>query len=121
MFAICLKDNDQYIGNARLGNIDWVNKCSTYGRLIGKEDFKNRGLGSEALILLLKYGFKNLGLNRIASSALSTNIISIKSNLKIGMKKEGILREASFKNGKFVDRIQLSMISKDFFKIYGSK
>ena len=119
MFAICLKENDKYIGNARLGNIDWINKCSTYGRLIGAEEYKNKGLGSEALILLLKYGFKTLGLNRIASSALATNIISIKSNIKIGMKKEGILRQASFKNGKYIDRVQLSMLSKDFFKKYG--
>ena len=87
MFAICLKDNNEYIGNARLGNIDWINKCSTYGRLIGEKKYKNKGLGSEALVLLLKYGFKTLGLNRIASSALITNKISIKSNIKIGMKK----------------------------------
>ncbi len=119
MFAICLKENNKYIGNARLGNIDWVNKCSTYGRLIGDKKYKGKGLGSEALILLLRYGFQTLGLNRIASSALATNKISIKSNLKIGMVKEGILKEASFKNGKFVDRIQLSMIAKNFFKRYG--
>ena len=119
MFAICLKENDKYIGNARLGNIDWINKCSTYGRLIGEEKYKNKGFGSQALILLLRYGFITLGLNRIASSALITNTISIKSNLKIGMKKEGILRQASFKNGKFVDRVQLSMLSDDFKKLYG--
>ena len=75
-------------------------------------------MGSEALVLLLKYGFKTLGLNRIASSALITNKISIKSNIKIGMKKEGILRKASFKNGKYIDRVQLSMLKTDYEKLY---
>lgn len=121
MFAICLKENDEYIGNARLGNIDWINKCSTYGRLIGEKKYKSIGLGSEALILLLNYGFRTLGLNRIASSALVTNKISIKSNLKIGMKKEGILRKASFKNGRYVDRLQLSMLRTDYEKKYKKK
>ncbi len=118
MFAICLKENNQYIGNARLSNIDWVNKSASYGRLIGGNKHKGKGYGSEALILLLRYGFKTLGLNRISSSAIITNKSSIKSNLKIGMVKEGILKEASFKNGKYFHRIQFSMLAKNFIKKY---
>ena len=119
MFGICTVKDNLYIGNARLSRIDWINKCCIYGRLIGNEDYKNKGYGSEALVLLLRYGFETLGLNRIYSSAIVTNKASIKSNLKVGMKKEGIFREASFKDGRFIDRLALSFLAKDFFKKYG--
>ena len=58
-------------------------------------------------------------MNRVYSSAVITNKISVRSNLKIGMKKEGIFKEASFKNGKFVDRVAFAFLAKDFFKRYG--
>ena len=119
MFAICKNEDGMYIGNGRLSQIDWVNKECVYGRLIGEKNLKGKGFGSEALILLLRYAFSVLGMNRVYSSAVITNKISIRSNLKIGMKKEGIFKEASYKNGKFVDRVAFAVLAKDFFKRYG--
>lgn len=119
MFAICKNEDGMYIGNGRLSQIDWVNKECVYGRLIGEKNLKGKGFGSEALILLLRYAFSVLGMNRVYSSAVITNKISIRSNLKIGMKKEGIFKEASYKNGKFVDRVAFAFLAKDFFKRYG--
>jgi RimJ/RimL family protein N-acetyltransferase len=33
MFAICVKENGCYIGNARLSGIEWINHLCAYGRL----------------------------------------------------------------------------------------
>lgn len=119
MFAICkLKDNT-YIGNGRLSQLDWINRECVYGRLIGNKKAQGKGYGSEALILLLRYAFSVLGMNRVYSSAVVTNKSSIKSNIKIGMTKEGIFREASYKKGKFYDRIAFSFLAREFYKIYG--
>ena len=119
MFAICLKKDNKYIGNIRLSSIDWINKCCAYGRLIGNKGCRGKGYGSEALILILRYGFEVLGMNRMYTSVIKTNKASVKSSLKIGVKKEGILRKASFKQGKFFDRVSLSILAKDFFNKYG--
>jgi RimJ/RimL family protein N-acetyltransferase len=43
MFAVCDKETDQYIGNARLSAIDWVNRRCAYGRLIGVPEYRGRG------------------------------------------------------------------------------
>ena len=61
MFAICLQEDDTYIGNARLSDIDWVNRKCTSGQLIGEQRYRGRGFGSESLVLLFRYGFHELG------------------------------------------------------------
>ena len=118
MFAICIKRNNKYIGNIRLSSIDFVNKRCSFGRLIGDKNSQGKGYGSEALILVLRYAFETLGMNRVYSAIAKENNASFKSNIKVGMKKEGLLKEALFKNGKFIDEIIFSILSKDFFKKY---
>jgi ribosomal-protein-alanine N-acetyltransferase len=117
-FAVCDRETDRFVGNARLSEIDWVHRVAYYGRLMSPE-FSGKGYGSDALIQLLRYGFHKLGLNRIWSSAWVGNRISIQSNRKVGMVEEGILRQNVFKNGRFEDAVILAMIREDFDRIHG--
>ena len=64
MFAVCLVDGDEYIGNVKLGSIDWINRHASYGRLIGSNNSRGLGLGTESLVLLAYYAFYVLNLNR---------------------------------------------------------
>ena len=120
MFAVCLNEDDTYIGNARLSNIDWVNRCASYCRMFGHSSGRGQGFGAEALVLLLRYGFHHLGLNRIFSAAIGENSKSLRSNDRVGMKREGVRQQASFKNGRFRDTIALSMLREDFDRLHGS-
>jgi RimJ/RimL family protein N-acetyltransferase len=119
MFAICDLETGTYIGNARLASIDYINRTATYGRLLGHPDYKGRGYGTEALILLLRYGFHDLGLNRIWSTMWVENEPSDRSNTKVGMVREGIMREAVYKNGRFWDTVILAMLRADFDRLHG--
>ena len=118
MFAVCLRENNEYIGNARLSKIDWIHRSATYGRLMGPK--RGSGLGTESLILLLRYGFHFLGLNRIFSTVWEKNEISLKSNDRVGMAREGVMRQAVYKDGKFHNTIVLSMLREEFDKLHGS-
>ena len=119
MFAICLKENDTYIGNARLSSVNWVHRRCMYGRLIGEAEYRTRGYGSEALILLLRYGFHHLGMNRIDSAAYADNEVSLASNRKVGFKREGVMRQASYKDGRFHDLVMLAMLRSEFDELHG--
>jgi RimJ/RimL family protein N-acetyltransferase len=119
LFAICDKSNDKYIGNARLSRINWINRTAEYGRMIGLSEYRGKGYGTDALIQLFRFGFHNIGLNRIWSTAWIENKVSLASNSKMGMVVEGTMRQAVFKNGKFHDTVILSMIREDFDKKYG--
>ena len=61
MFAVCDIETHKHIGNARLSYIDWVHRTARYGWLIGASGKRGRGIGSEALVLLLRFGFHHLG------------------------------------------------------------
>jgi len=119
MFAICDKETDRYFGNARLSQIDWIHRTCLYGRLIGIKEYRGKGYGTDALIALFRFGFHTLGLNRIWSTAWIGNKISLASNDKVGMTREGIMRQAVFKSGQFHDTVILSMLREDFDRLHG--
>ena len=119
MLAICDRQTDRYIGNARLSSIDWIHRIAVYGRLIGPPEYRGGGYGSDALVQLLRHGFHNLGLNRIWSIAWGGNELSLGSNDKIGMVREGIARDYCFKNGQFYDGVYLSMLRREFDERHG--
>lgn len=84
MFAVCLKNSDQYIGNARLHSIDYKKKQAFYGRLIGLAGFRGQGIGTELLGLIAKFAFEYLELDIIKTGVRKNNIGSINSNIKAG-------------------------------------
>lgn len=118
MFAVCDKQTDKYIGNARLHSIDWVHRSAGYGRLMSPE-CQGKGYGTDALIQLLRYGFHTLGLNRIYTFVWAGNAASLASNERVGVTREGVLRQAFFKNGRFQDGIVLAMLREDFDRLHG--
>lgn len=120
LFAVCDRETDTHIGNARLSNIDWVHRTALYGRLMGHSGYRGKGHGTDALIQLLRFGFHHLGLNRIWSAAVVSNEVSLRSNDKVGMTREGTLRQFVFINGRFRDAISLSMLREDFDRIHGT-
>ncbi len=118
IFAICDKESGVHIGNARLSYIDWIGRTAVYGWLIGDREYRQRGFGADALIQLLKYGFYQLGMNRIWAPVLALNKASLRSSEKAGLKKEGVLREFAFVNGRFDDAVAFSMLRREFDEIH---
>jgi len=120
MFAVCVKEDDRYIGNARIRKIDKENKRCTYGRLIGDLEYRGKGIGTEVLELILRYAFVNLGMNRVWTEIFDDNEVSIRSNEKAGMRQEGIIRQAYYKNGSPKDVVMMSMLREEFDHIYAN-
>lgn len=120
LFAVCANEDGTYIGNARLAQIDAVNRVAGYGRLIGHPDYRGKGYGTEALVLLMRYAFHHLGLNRVQGGPIIGNDRSIRSNEKAGMTIEGIMRQRFWKNGTFYDARLVSMLREDFDRIHGT-
>ena len=67
MFAICVKEDDTYIGNARISSIDYNHSKCSYGRFIGNVKYRGTGFGSEVLKLILFHCFLRLNLNRVST------------------------------------------------------
>lgn len=112
-FAVVNKITNKHIGNVKIGPINWVDRRSQYGRLLSKDEW-GKGYGSEILLLIMKYVFEVLNLNKLHDSALSSNHASIQSVQKAGMEIEGELNDYSYHNGKY-ESITLYGITKKLY------
>ena len=91
------------IGTCQLFNINWVHRNAELQIRIGDNGSQSRGLGSEAIKLLVNFGFQDLNLHRIHLHVFTTNERAIWAYEKCGFVREGVLREAAHINGEFVD------------------
>tara|TARA_A100001011_G_C14245357_1_gene815274 strand:+ start:516 stop:1082 length:567 start_codon:yes stop_codon:yes gene_type:complete len=108
-FAVIEKNTNKYIGNAKLGPIDWINRTADYGRMIGAKDMQGKGYGTEMAKMLLYYAFMILNLNKVTAGTVENNLSSIKSNEKIGLEKEGVLKQQLYREGQYKDVIKMGI------------
>lgn len=117
ILAICLKENDKYIGNSILNHFDWINRSAESGTMIGDKSEWGKGYGVEALMLKLKFAFRERGLERVSACTLESNIGSQRVGEKCGFVQEGFIRNSVFKNGKFHNQYISSVLRADWEKI----
>jgi ribosomal-protein-alanine N-acetyltransferase len=112
-WGIARKGSDELIGTC--GYYDW-NKTSH--RVEIGYDLEpahwGEGIMSEALHAVLRYGFEEMGLNRVQAIIDSENVRSIKLVERLGFKKEGILRQNSYFRGRFRDEVCFSLLKEEW-------
>ena len=102
------------IGTCGLDGINSKDNHATFGIVIGEKDYWSKSYGMEAARLLIDYGFQQLNLNRISSTALAFNERSTKLHKKLGFREEGCLRQAMFKNGQYHDLVQFGLLRQEW-------
>jgi diamine N-acetyltransferase len=105
MFAICLQELDTYIGNVELVNIRG-NRAELHF-YIGNSLYKEKGVGLQAVFLMMKYGFLEKKLETIYLKTHPSNVSEIRRYEKLGFEinryERGILYMTISKN-KFLDK-----------------
>jgi RimJ/RimL family protein N-acetyltransferase len=116
MFVIETIEDNKYkpIGSIGLSNIHPKNHNAVFGIAIGEKDYWSKGYGTEAARLIIRYGFEQLNLHRITSSAFSFNERSVRLHKSIGFTEEGKQRQADFKNGVYHDRIMFGFLKNEW-------
>ena len=110
--AITLKPNGPVIGTVGLS----VNKNHGRGELgymVAKEHW-NRGFCTEATRALVDYGFRVLELNRIQAMHVPRNPASGRVMQKLGMTREGLLRQYVCNRGAYEDPVMYSILRREF-------
>jgi RimJ/RimL family protein N-acetyltransferase len=82
--------------------------------MIGDKRHWNKGLGTEAMQLLLKHGFETLNLHRIYLRVFANNPRAIRSYEKAGFVVDGRLREAHFADGVYIDDLLMSVLRPEW-------
>ncbi|WP_078382468.1 GNAT family N-acetyltransferase [Sutcliffiella halmapala] len=113
---ICLQENDQPIGDIALLNINHQNRNAVVRISIFEKKYWGNGYGTEAMSLLLEFGFGIVNLHRIGLDVFSFNKRAIKSYEKLGFKQEGIIRDELFYDGEYHDSIIMGILEDEFKK-----
>jgi [ribosomal protein S5]-alanine N-acetyltransferase len=101
-FAITDSEQGFLIGTVIIMNIIKELERAAIGYWIGKP-YWHKGYCTEAASAAVKYGFEELGLNRICATHMTRNPRSGRVMQKIGMQHEGHLRQYGKKWGKYED------------------
>ena len=117
-FVIVTLEKNQMIGTVSLEDINSINRTATLGIFIGEKSFRSNGYGTEAIRLLLDYGFNYMNLNNIKLDVMEFNERAIKCYKKCGFKEYGRRRKASFINGKYYDVIGMDILAEEFKESY---
>ena len=106
------------VGMVNTHNADAVNRHFAYGIAIGRE-YWGRGYAEEALRLLFRYMFAERGYHKANAWIYASNERSLRMHEKLGMVREGRLRETHFADGRFEDEIWMGMTADEFFAQQG--
>lgn len=114
--GIFLSPGEALIGYAGICNISATNKSGEYFIFIGDKDQWGKGIGTLTTRKILKYGFEELKLHRIMLTVSEPNLGGVRAYEKAGFIAEGKHREACYRDGKFHDKIIMSVLKSEFIK-----
>ena len=112
-FAVERRDRPGLFGGIELGALDNPHRCAELRFWIAKPEW-GRGFASEAALAVLRFGFGELALHRIDAMHLVRCEAAGAVLRKIGMRREGILRERVRKSGRFEDVALCAVLAGEF-------
>jgi RimJ/RimL family protein N-acetyltransferase len=95
-------------------DICWVSRSAEFAIMIGRKDYWSRGVGSLATRAMLSHAFRDRQLNRVWLNVLRSNERARRLYERVGFMKEGTLRSAAYKNGRYVDVDVMSILACEF-------
>lgn len=111
------------LGLAGLWDVDWHNRNALMGIKLGGDDpQRGRGLGSDAIMAVMAFAFYDVGLERLYATILESNYPSLKAyTQRCGWQIEGTSRDHVWRDGRFVNLIQVGILRAEFDQLHNSQ
>jgi RimJ/RimL family protein N-acetyltransferase len=115
-FHLRTLEADTLIGFVVLHGIKWPGGSALLAMGIGEPTYRGKGYGSEALRLILRYGFMELGLHRVGLTVLAYNTAAIRAYERVGFVREGCTRQAVLRQGMRHDLLAYGILREEYLK-----
>lgn len=112
-FSVAAHDDAQLLGHAALYGAGAASRSATLGILIGPQH-TGRGYGTDALRVLVAYGFDEMGLHRIGLEVWAYNSRAIATYRGLGFTEEGRRRDAVLHAGAFHDAVLMGLLEDEW-------
>lgn len=116
VFAMELKESRKVIGVCGLVAVTWEHMNAELIYWLGKSHW-NKGYVTEAARRMIRFGFEDLGLERISVGCFARNTASSRVIEKLEFQPEGRVRHEFLKDGEYLDAIHYGMIREEYLKI----
>ena len=113
-FKLIVKDTEEVIGGGGFHNWYPQHLKAELGYALTKEECKNKGYMSEAVVIFLEYGFHTMQLNRVEACVGPKNIPSLSLVKKFGFTQEGYLRKHYIRDGEIQDSLIFSLLREEY-------
>ena len=111
-WGIALKGEKNIIGTLGFNNFQKNHRANLGYDL--KFDFWNKGIITEALREIIKFGFEELGVNRIEAEVMQGNVASERVLAKLDFNREGVLKDWMYWNEKHYDMTMFSLLRSEY-------
>ena len=112
-FSVVTLEQNELAGDALLWAIDSHNRSAHLGLTL-RPAFRGRGLSTDVVRVLCRYGFGVLGLQRLQLETLADNHAMLAAAERAGFVREGTLRRAAWVDGEFVDEVVLGLLADEW-------
>ncbi|NHJ01120.1 MAG: N-acetyltransferase [Candidatus Heimdallarchaeota archaeon] len=114
IFAITVNSEEyKYIGNVEISIENQINRRGLIGIAIFNPGYWGKGYGSDALKVILNFGFKSLNLHSIGLTVFENNLRARACYKKVGFQEMGRRRQAIFRNGQWIDELLLDILTAE--------
>jgi len=111
-WGIVLKESGRLIGTCGFPALHREHDAAELGYALSREHW-GRGLATECARAVLDHGFDRLDLNRIEAFCIPGNAASARVLVKLGMTREGLLRERVLAGGSHRDVHVYSLLLRE--------
>ena len=102
------------LGNIGLHDINWKERFTELGIVIGEKESWSQGYGTDAIRTLLRFAFQQMNLHRVFLRVFEYNRRAMRCYEKCGFQLEGRLRQAHFHEGKYYDTLIMGILQEEF-------
>lgn len=114
LFGIRHVESGRLIGSCQLLGVHPIHRHAELQVRIGEAAARGHGYGTQALELLLQFGFTDLHLHRISLHVFADNAAAIRTYEKVGFRREGVLRDAAYVDGRYIDVVIMGILKTEF-------
>lgn len=121
LLGIFDNETDKHIGNITFQEIDWINRRAFIAYMLGDKNYSGKGIITQAVLMMMFYGFQKLNFDRIYGGVSELHGASIRICQKVGLLEEGRMRKHILRNGEASDIIVVGSLRDEWLESHGDE